>query len=351
MLDVAVIGGGQAGLAAGYFLGRSGLNFRIFDGGLRPGASWRDRYDSLVLFTPAKRSGLPGLPFPGDPAHYPTKDEVAAYLEAYAQTFELPTEYGAPVRRVRQGPDGFELTTPRGEWAARAVLVATGPFQTPFVPAWAQHVAPEVTQLHSSAYRRPSALPAGRVLVVGAGNSGAQIAEELTRTHSVTVAQGRPQPVLPQRVGGRDIFDVLGALRLLDVPVGSLLGWLLRRRDPVIGTDLRRLNRRGQLQLAPRVVNADGRRLVCVDGTRLEAETVVWATGFRPAYPWLDLEGVLDDRGWPLHHGGVTGIPGLSFLGLPWQRTRGSALLGGVGRDAQVLVEREMRRLKGQGPS
>lgn len=207
-----------------------------------------------------------------------------------------------------------------------------------------------MVQLHSSAYRNPAHLPAGRVVVVGSGNSGAQIAAELTRTHKVTVAQGRPQPMLPQRVFGRDIFDVLSTLGLLAVTVTSPLGRFLKRRDPVIGTDLRRLSRAGRLHLAPRIVEADERALVAQDGQRLEAEAVVWATGFRPNYRWLDV-GVLDERGHPIHEGGLTGVPGVYFLGLPWQRTRGSALLGGVGEDAQRMVQGDIRRrLRGARP-
>lgn len=204
----------------------------------------------------------------------------------------------------------------RGRWSARAVVVATGPFQAPFVPACAGKLAPEIVQVHSSAYRNLAGLPPGRVLVVGSGNSGAQIAEDLTRTHDVTVALGRPQPALPQRLLGRDIFDVLAPLGFLDVPATSPLGRRLRQRDPVIGTDLRRLERAGRLRLASRVRDASGQALLTVDGRRLEVEAVVWATGFQPDYGWLDVP-VLDERDHPVHEGGVTGVPGLSFLGLP----------------------------------
>lgn len=184
--------------------------------------------------------------------------------------------------------------------------------------------------------------------MVGSGNSGAQIAEELTRTHDVMVALGRKQPVLPQRLLGRDIFDVLDPLGFFDVPSTSPLGRQLRRRDPVIGTDLRRLERAGRLRLTSRIVDASGQALLTVDGRHLEVEGVVWATGFRPDYDgWLDVP-VLDERGHPVHQGGVTGVPGVSFLGVPWQRTRGSALLGGVGRDAEVIVRREVNRLLGR---
>lgn len=337
MLGAVVIGGGQAGLAAGYYLQRQGVDFRILDANARTGDSWRSRYDSLVLFTPAGRSALPGLPFSGDPQRYPTKDEVADYLEGYVRTFRLPVEYETPVLRVSQVSGGFEVVTPDARRLSRAVVVATGPFQVPFLPPLAAKLAPDVFQLHSSAYRNPGGLPEGRVLVVGSGNSGAQIAEELTRTHEVTVALGRKQPVLPQRILGRDVFDALELLGVLNVPASSWLGQRLQRRDPVIGTDLRRLERQGRLTLTSRVVDVEGRALIMEAGKRLKADAVVWATGFRPEYSWLDAD-VLDNRGWPVHIGGVTQVPGLAFVGLPWQRTRGSALLTGVGPDAEAVV-------------
>ncbi|PTA66726.1 MULTISPECIES: flavin-containing monooxygenase [Deinococcus] len=340
-LDVLVIGGGQAGLAAGYHLQRAGRTFCILDANARTGDSWRARYDSLVLFTPAKRSALPGLPFPGDPEHYPTKDEVADYLHAYVQAFELPVAHASPVLHLQATPTGFTADTPQGHWTARAVVVATGPFQTPHTPAFARTLAPDVVQLHSSAYRRPTDLPPGRVVVVGSGNSGAQIAQELSRTHTVTVAQGRPQPALPQRLLGRDIFDGLSALGLLEVKAASPLGRVLQRRDPVIGTNLRYLSRTRQLRLAPRIVGTAGRALITEDGGHLETESVLWATGFRPNYRWLAVD-VLNDQGQPMHDGGVTRVPGVFFLGLPWQRTRNSALLGGVGQDAQRLIDRHL---------
>ena len=218
------------------------------------------------------------------------------------------------------------------------MIIATGPFQVPFIPATAQDLAPQVVQLHSSAYRNPAQLPSGRVLVVGSGNSGAQIAEELSRTHDVTVALGRRQPVLPQRVLGRDIFDVLGPLGFFDVGAETRWGRWLRGRDPVIGTDLGRLARAGRLKLTGRVVGAQAHHLLTGSGERIEVGAVVWATGFRPEYRWVEAP-VLDEVGRPVQRVGVTAVAGLGFLGLPWQRTRGSALLGGVGRDARALVE------------
>lgn len=337
----------------GFFLQQAGLDFVLIDRAPRVGESWRSRYDSLVLFTPAKRNALPGLPFPGDPEHYPTRDEVAAYLETYARTFALPLRLGTRVTQVATLPGGFAVTTDRGTLSGRAVVIASGPFHTPFVPQAAAGLSAGVTQLHSSAYWRPAQLPPGRVVVVGAGNSGAQIAEELSQTHQVTVARGRGQPFLPQRVLGRDLFDVLDALRLVEVPAASPVGRVLRGRDPVIGTNLRGLARSGRLRVAPRVVDTRGHSVQTADGAWHGVDAVVWATGHRPAYDWLAHDvlaaEVLDARGQLRHTGGVTPLPGLYVLGLSWQRTRASALLGGVGKDAQLLAAHLTRHLRAPG--
>lgn len=336
--DVTVIGGGQAGLAMGQALQTSGLRFQILDAHSRVGDAWRQRYDSLVLFTSARRSALPGLPFPGDPERYPTKDEVADYLEAYAQRFALPVHLNMPVTQVRPVDGGFEVQTPHGLQLTRTVVVASGPFQTPHIPRFASHLAPQVVQMHSSAYRNPAQVPPGHVVVVGGGNSGSQIAVELARTHQVSVSLGHAPFTLPQRVLGRDIFDVLERLKLLNVSSASRLGQFLRARDPVIGTSLRTQARAGRVRLLRRVVKAEGRQLYTDRGEAHPVDAIVWATGFRPDSAWLPAE-VTDSQGRPQHIEGVSPLPGLVFLGLSWQRSRASALLGGVGDDAAGLAQ------------
>lgn len=194
--DVIVIGGGQAWLAMGYFLARQGRDFVILDGAERVGDAWRRRWESLTLFTPACYSALPGLAFPGDPERSPGKDEVAAYLEGYAARFRLPVRTGERVTSLRPGPAGWTAGTPAGSYEAAQVVVATGPFQRPAVPALARGLPPGVVHLHSAEYREPAQLPAGEVLVVGAGNSGVQIAEELSATHRVVLAVGERMPRL-----------------------------------------------------------------------------------------------------------------------------------------------------------
>ena len=205
--DVVVIGGGQAGLAMGYFLARQGRRFVILEAGESVGAAWRGRWDSLVLFTPRRYSALAGLAFPGDPDGYPTRDDVIAYLERYAEAFDLPVEPNSPVRSLGRAEDGrFAIGLADRRISADSVVVATGPFQAPNTPAFAADLAPGLFQTHSNGYTRPTEVPAGTVVVVGGGNTGYQIAKELSATHRVTLAVGSRQLPLPQRFLGRDLF-------------------------------------------------------------------------------------------------------------------------------------------------
>jgi len=344
-LDVLVVGAGQAGLAMGRELERAGRDFLILDGAQALGQRWRTRWDSLRLFTPAAYSALPGIPFPGDPAHYPTKDAVADYLAAYARAFSLPVGLDEGVRDLRLTGDGaFVATTAHARYRARNVVVATGPFQAPHIPPFAATLPRTVHQLHSSAYRTPAALASGPVVVVGGGNSGVQIADELSRTHDVTLAVGTALRRVPMRLLGRSIFHWLDRSGAMDVEGSSALGRRWQRHELLIGLGPRQLARGGRVQLAGRAVAAHGGGLRTADGRVLQAATVIWATGYRPAYDWLRLPWAQAD-GHPQHQRGVTPTPGLYFLGLPWLHTRGSALLGWVARDAAWLAARIHDRL------
>ncbi|HET7046704.1 MAG TPA: NAD(P)-binding domain-containing protein [Solirubrobacteraceae bacterium] len=333
---VAVIGAGQAGLALGCLLGRQDRRFVILDGADSIGAAWRDRWDSLVLFTPRRYDSLPGLAFPGDPDGYPTRDEVVAYLEQYASTFELPVQLDRTVRSLAKNGRAFQLGLDGHSIEADQVVIATGPFQTPRVPHFAAQLAPEVFQTHSRDYRRPSDLPDGTVLVVGGGNTGYQIATELSATHQVHLAIGRRQTPLPQRLAGRDLFWWLETTKLLNTTVDSRLGQKLSRRDTLIGSSPRVTKRHG-VQMKPRATDASERTVSFADGTELSVDAVIWATGFGLDHGWVDLP-VFDSQGEVGHERGVTAIPGLYFLGLPWQHTRGSALLGWVKDDAESIA-------------
>ncbi len=342
-LDVVVVGAGQAGLAIGHYLARSGLSFVLLEAGAEVGQSWRNRWDSLRLFSPAQYDSLPGMPFPAPVDSHPSKDDVADYLASYAERFDLPVRLNSPVLRTRREQDGtFIVTTPSGELRARQVVVATGPFQSPRVPAAASQLDPHVQQLHSADYRNPGQLRGGRVLVVGAANSGLQIAQELAPTCAVSVAVGSKPVALPQRVAGRDLFFWLTKVGFFTVPTTSRLARRLRARgDLVIGTRSADLRRAG-VGFRPRLTRFTGDVAHFADGTRMDVDAVVWATGFASDYSWLEVPGVIVE-GQVRHHDGVTQVPGLYFLGLPWQTSRGSALLGFVGADAAVISARIAR--------
>jgi putative flavoprotein involved in K+ transport len=339
-VEVAVIGGGQAGLAMGHFLRRQGRRFVTLERGGQIAPAWRQRWDSLTLFTPRRYSGLPGLPFPGDPEGYPSRDEVIAYLERYADTFDLPIELNSEVkkleladgRRLRLEVDGRTIS-------ADQVVVATGPFQTPFVPKLADRLADDVCQTHAVGYRRPDEVPQGTVLVVGGGNTGFQIAKELSATHKVVLSIGSRQTPLPQRPLGRDLFWWLTKARILDKSVESRLGQRLSTRETLIGSSPREVKRRYGVEPRPRATDADGRTVRFEDGSELQVDAVIWATGYRPNYAWIKLP-VVDKDGRLRHRRGVTDVPGLYFLGLIWQYTRGSALIGWVQEDAEFIAER-----------
>jgi putative flavoprotein involved in K+ transport len=334
--DVVVIGGGQAGLAVGHFLALQGRSFAILEAADGPAAAWRERWDSLRLFTPARYDALPGTPFPGDPDRYPTRDDVVDYLTAYAQ--DLPVQYGRRVTGLRVAAEGYRVELTDGALEAQQVVVATGPFQLARTPGLSRSLDGGILQLHSSAYRNPAQIPDGPVLVVGGGNTGYQIAEELSATHAVHLSVGSRQTPLPQRVLGRDLFRILTATGAMRRTVHSRIGRRMKDREMLIGSSPRRSRRQG-IRLHGRTIAANGTVVRFADGASLSPRTVIWATGFSRDHRWIDVP-VLDAGGVPIHERGVTPSPGLYFLGLPWQHTRGSALLGWVKDDAQHIAER-----------
>jgi putative flavoprotein involved in K+ transport len=336
--DVVVIGAGQAGLAMGHFLARQGRRFVILEAADSIVAAWRTRWDSLILFTPRRYSALAGLAFPGDPDGYPGRDEVIAYLEQYAATFELPVELNSPVRSLTATDDTFVVGLDGRQIDADQVVVATGPFQVPRVPAVAGQLEPELFQTHSTGYMRPGDVPAGRVVVVGGGNTGYQIAKELSATHEVHLAVGSRQKPLPQRLLGRDLFWWLTKTGLINKTIDTRIGRKLQHRDTLIGSKPRELRRRYGIDLKPRVVGGTGRTISFADASELEADAVIWATGYRSDYTWINAP-VVDSDGRLQHRRGVTEVPGLFFLGLSWQHTRGSALIGWVKDDAEFIAE------------
>lgn len=343
-VETIVIGGGQAGLATGYHLRGRGRDFVILDAGHEIGDSWRYRWESLRLFTPAGFSHLPGLRLPDGREELPTKDAMAEYLLAYADRFRLPVKLGTRVESVlRDGADLLVGATDRQRWRARNVVIANSAHGRPFVPDFAAALGEEVTQLHSSGYRRPSELSTGPVLVVGAGNSGAEIALDLARPTA-----GEPERVV--YLAGRDVGHV-PPLGRLAFPLIRLLGRagvaLFERRLGGGGDPLVRI-RPGDLEAAgiqrlPRVVGTrDGLPLTDV-GRTVEVNTVVWCTGFRPDHQFLRLP-LLDADGRLAHHRGVTDEPGVYIVGMRNQSSATSHLIGGVGRDAAYVVDHLARR-------
>lgn len=351
--DVIVIGAGQAGLAMGYHLALRGIDFIILDAAKRVGDSWRSRWDSLLLFTPTEQDGLPGLPFPAPAGTYPTKDQMADYLELYAERFKLPIVLESLVRSLRRDAAGYAVETGAARYVTPRVVVAIGAYQVPFIPRFSADLSDDVIQLHSSQFRNAGQLRPGTVVVVGTGNSGVQIAMELSRTHKVYLS-GRHNRHRPKHVFGRDIHslpDALGATKIrLDRPWFRKLVKMVRNRliaserrrtqgDRLVGLNLVKVVRDYGLCRAASATAARDRHLVFNGGDSIETDNVIWATGFQWDAPWIELP-VLDENSVPDHDGGIAvGAPGIYFLGLRYLRRFNSSLVGGVGRDAAFIAE------------
>ncbi|HEY7020526.1 MAG TPA: NAD(P)-binding domain-containing protein [Ktedonobacterales bacterium] len=348
--DTIVIGGGQAGLATGYYLKQQRRDFVILDANARIGDAWRQRWDSLRLFTPAPFDSLPGMLFPaGD--RFPTKDAMADYLEAYAARFQLPVRTGMRVDCLTRQGERFIMTAGGQRFEANNVVVAMGNYQQPRIPAFAKELDPEIVQLHSSAYRSPAQLREGGVLIVGAGNSGAEIAMEVVRTHPTWLA-GRDVGHIPFRIESRVAPLVLRPLfrvvfhRLLtiDTPIGrrARSKRLLGGGFPLIRVKPKDLTAAGVAHVRKMAGVQDGRP-VLADGRTLDATNVIWCTGYTPGFSWIDLP-ILGEHE-PLHTRGiVTKEPGLYFVGLLFLYAASSEMIHGVSRDAEYIVQDIARR-------
>ena len=356
--EAIVIGGGQSGLAAGYHLKRRGVDFVILEGGERIGEVWRSRWDSLLLFSPAQSDALPGLPFPAPRNTYPTGRQMADYLESYADRFELPVRTRTPVDAVRRAPggEGYVVTTGEDRLEADQVVVATGAFQRPNVPEFAHELDPGIRQLHSSAYRSPSQLQEGPVLVVGASHSGADIAFEAARTHP-TFLSGRGHGQLPFPIDSRRarmawplILFVASHVLTMRTPLGRKMA--LRVRGG--GAPLLRI-RRGDLQRAgvewceERMVGVRDGRPVLAGGRVLDVANVVWCTGFRRDFGWIEPPIAGDDGRPDQTRGVVASAPGLYVLGLPFLYGFTSMFVAGAGRDAGYVADRLAHRARKAG--
>ncbi|SMB83516.1 FAD-dependent pyridine nucleotide-disulphide oxidoreductase [Hymenobacter roseosalivarius DSM 11622] len=340
-----ILGAGQAGLATAYYLRRAGVSFLVLEASNAVGNSWVHRYDSLRLFSPARYDALPGLPFPQPPESYPTKNEVAAYLRQYVAHHQLPVQLNASVRELTRGADGvFTVKTAHGEYRAYRVVVATGSSFSPMIPPVAAQLADSVFQVHSRHYHLPSQLPMGPVLVVGAGNSGAQIAAELACSRPVALSEKDKPRFWPITFLGKSTVWWTDKLGLLHAATDSWAGQLIRRlQEPDFGYALPRLIKRGKVEEKPLIARISGSTIFFTDGSQGQYRAVVWATGYRLNFTWLQVPDALDEQQQPLHYQGISVVPGLYFMGLPWQRARSSSLICGAGRDAEFIARDLLR--------
>jgi len=353
-IQTVVIGAGQSGLTVGYHLAKSGVEFVILEAKQRVGDTWRMRWDSLRLFTPAKYDGLAGMPFPAPPRSFPTKDEMADYLEQYAHRFKLPVRTGVTVTRVSKHDRRFLIETSQGNIVAENVIVAMASYQKGRLPSFASQLGSSVAQLHSIDYRNPSQFAKGGVLVVGAGNSGAEIALEAARNGHKTFISGRNPGHVPFRIESpiakyilapvlfRFVFHHVLSLR---TPVGRKLHARPQRGAPLIRTRPMELEKAGVVRVARTVGARDGKPLLD-DGQSLDVGTVVWSTGFDPGFTWIDLP-IFGTNGEPIHRRGIVEKePGLYFTGLHFLFAMTSTMIHGAARDAEYVAKAAIARAK-----
>jgi putative flavoprotein involved in K+ transport len=356
-IDTVVIGAGQMGLSAGYHLSRRGIPFVILDADARIGDHWRDRWDSLKLYSPARYDSLPGMRFPAPSSHWPTGREMADYLEAYARRFELPVRSGQRVERVDPVAAGFGFVVSVAgghRIAAQQVVIATGPFREPYVPDFANQLDPAIRQLHSHEYRNPGQLLDGPALVVGLSHSGADIAFEAANAGHRTILSGRSHGQLPIRVtdskgamlGWPIVEFVFAHVLTLRTPIGRKMRAEVRMGGgPLLRIRLGDLDRAGVERHDEKTVGVSDGRPALADGTVLDVANVVWATGYRPDYGVIGAD-VVGEDGWPVEVRGVSPtVPGLYFLGVPFQYAFTSMLVTGAGRDAKYVVDRLAERV------
>jgi putative flavoprotein involved in K+ transport len=336
---VVVIGAGQSGLAAAWALGRLGQPVVVLEARDRPAGSWPRYYDSLRLFSPAAFSSMPGLPFAGDPDRYPAREDVADYLERYAATLDVEIRTRTPVRTVRQDKDGFVVVTADGlELSASGIVAASGSFSHPHRPHFAGEERSTSELLHVAEYRSPAPYAGRRVVVVGAGDSAAQVANELAAVATVTLATRHPLRFIPQRIGDHDVhywlretgFDTLPAPWLDQITGGSVITDSVGLQDSLAA---------GLLDVRAMFTALDRSEVIWSDGQREAVDAIILATGYRPSLEYLRELGALDEDGAPRHVGGISSTHlGLIYLGLEFQRSYASNTLRGVSADAAAVI-------------
>ena len=340
MLDYVVIGGAQAGLSMAYHLKTMGKKFIVVDGENEVGASWLNRWDSLKLFTPTEYNHLPGLKFNAQKGHYPTKIEVANYFKSYVETFQIPVQLNTLVTGVRKTEKGFFVTHKNGEIEAKNVVIATGPFHIPYTPPCHTKISSTVLQMHSNYYKGVDQLQEGDALVVGGGDSGYQILDEISKDSSRTVYFSGVTKVnsIPQQFLGKTLWWWFTLIGFLSYHKYSWIGKKISSfPQPIIGTDVKEILSRKNVISIGRTKDALKDTVIFENNSITSIKNIIWATGYRPNFTWIEgLE--LDENSYPKNYRGVSNITGLYFIGLPWMYTRGSATLGGVSKDASYLA-------------
>jgi putative flavoprotein involved in K+ transport len=340
MLDYVIIGGAQAGLSMAYHLKIMEEKFIVIDGEDKIGASWLNRWDSLKLFTPTEYNHLPGLDFNASKGHYPTKFEVADYFNLYVKKFKIPVQHNTLATSVRKTEKGFHVTHKEGEIETKNVIIATGPFHIPYTPPCHTKVSESIFQMHSNYYKGLHQLQTGDALVVGGGDSGYQILDEISKDKSRTVYFSGDITVksLPQQFLGKTLWWWFTLIGFLSYNKYSWIGKKINTfTQPVIGVDVKEILSRNNVISVGRTKDALNEEVIFENKKISTIKNIIWATGYRPNFKWIEgLE--LDAASYPNNYRGVSNIEGLYFIGLPWMYTRGSATLGGVSRDASYLA-------------
>ncbi len=341
--ETIVIGGGQAGLATGFYLKKMKSDFLILDQDNRTGDSWRKRWNSLRLFTPAWNNGLPGFPFPGNQNAFPTKDEVADYLEKYKEKFQLPVMHGVRVKVVKRTRNGFLIIFNDQIFETKNLVIATGNYAIPKIPDFANEIRKEVQQIASSSYASPHTLPKGDILVVGAGTSGFQIALDLMQEKRQVFISGKPTAQIPDfifKYFGKQFVWMNKYVLNTGTPMGRKFQSVIfqGKGAPLIHISPEKVQQAGVKALT-RIKEVKDGWPVTEDGKKIEVSAIVWCTGFRSDYSWMDLPNAIAENGYPSTHRGVSSeYPGLYFVGSQFQYSLTSTWLGGVGRDAKYIV-------------
>lgn len=341
--DTIVIGGGQSGLAASYYLSQRGVNHLVLDENFQVGTPWKSRWDSLRLFTPNHNNHLPGMNFPGKEFDFPSKDEAAAYLEAYTHKYQLPIQTGIKVNGLAQNEAGYRISTADANFQANHVIIATGAFHTPYIPPISKELPRDILQLHSVNYQNPNSIQGQNIVVVGAGNSGAEIAMELSKAGRNIWLAGRDVGRIPadkfgKFFGGKPYWWFMRHVMTIHTPIGrKMRSTVLSHGNPLIRASREQIAAAG-VEFTPRLTGVKSGKLQVEGGRALPADGVIWATGFKPDYRWINIP-LFDASGYPRHKRGIVSeAPGLFFIGLHFQTGITSSLMGGVGADAKYIT-------------